>query len=271
MALAAFFCFSLQDASVKWLVAGMAVVQVLFARSLVISLFITVRSGPTLWVTLWRSPYRPQLLIRGLLLLTAWILFYSASRHLQLAELTTIYYTSPLLVTVLSIFFLKEQVPLTRWIAAGTGFAGVLVACMPRNATHVTSIALAFFASVLWAISITLMRSMATKVSSYSQMLAQNVILLVGCGFALPWSWSPVSPESLILMLGLGAFGGLGQYLMIEAAAKVPASVMAPLEYSSLIWSFALGYLIWGDIPSANVFIGAAIIIACGLLILRSD
>jgi drug/metabolite transporter (DMT)-like permease len=271
LALAAFLCFSLQDASVKWLVAGMAVVQVLFVRSAVISLFLTLRFGPSLWAKLWASPCRLQLLIRGILLLGAWICYYTASRHLQLAEMTTIYYASPILVTLLSIVFLGERVPKTRWIVAGTGFAGVLVACMPRDASQTTAIALAFAAAILWSISMTLMRSMAARVTSYLQMLAQNFILLVACGLALPWSWTPVAPDKLALMIGVGAIGGLGQYLMFEAAGRAPASVIAPMEYSSLVWAFALGFFIWGDFPSANVFIGGAIIIASGIFLLTSE
>jgi len=271
LALASFLCFSLQDASVKWLVAGMAVVQVLFVRSAVISLFLTVRFGPSLWKELWASPYRFSLLIRGLLLLGAWISYYTASRHLQLAEMTTIYYASPILVTFLSIIFLGERVPKTRWIVAGTGFLGVLIACMPRDVSHTTAIALAFGAAVMWAISMTLMRSMAPKVSSYVQMLAQNSILLVGCGLALPWNLSAVEPSQLALMIGVAAIGGLGQFLMFEAAGRAPASIIAPMEYSSLLWAFALGFLIWGDIPSANVFIGGLIIIVSGVFLLTSE
>jgi drug/metabolite transporter (DMT)-like permease len=271
LALAAFLCFSLQDASVKWLVAGMAVVQVLFVRSAIISLFLTLRLGPSLWAELWASPYRIPLLIRGLLLLGAWISYYTASRHLQLAEMTTIYYASPILVTFLSIIFLGERVPKTRWIVAGAGFVGVLIACMPRDVSHTTAIALAFGAAVMWAISMTLMRSMAPKVPSYVQMLAQNSILLVACGLALPWNLTAVEPGQLALMIGVAAIGGLGQFLMFEAAGRAPASIIAPMEYSSLLWAFALGFFIWGDIPSVNVFVGGLIIIVSGVFLLTSE
>jgi drug/metabolite transporter (DMT)-like permease len=271
LALGAFFCFALQDASVKWLVAGIAVAQVLFVRSVVISLFLTLRFGPALWGKLWVSPLRYQMLVRGLLLFGAWISYYTASRHLQLAEMTTIYYASPILVTFLSIIFLGEHVPLTRWVVAGIGFLGVIIACLPRDTTQTTAIALAFCAAVLWSISMTLMRSMATKVPSHFQMLAQNSILLVACGSMLPWSWSAVPAHKLLLMITVGALGGIGQYLMVEAAGKAPASVTAPMEYSSLIWAFALGFLIWGDVPAINVFIGGVIIIASGAFLLLSE
>jgi len=271
LALGAFFCFSLQDASVKWLVAGIAVVQVLFVRSALISLALTGRFGTALWVDLWTSPYRFQLLARGLLLLAAWVCYYTSSRYLQLAEMTTIYYAAPILVTFLAIIFLKESVPKLRWLVAGTGFVGVVIACMPRDLSQTQAIGLAFAAAILWAISMTLMRSMATKVQTELQMIAQNSILLVACGVTLPWTWTNVPWETLMLMIGVGVCGGLGQYLMVEAASKAPASVTAPMEYSSLIWAFALGFVIWGDIPSLNVFIGGLIIIASGAILLLAE
>lgn len=268
LALGAFFCFSLQDASVKWLVAGIAVVQVLFIRSAVITTALTLRFGPDLWRKLWASPYRLQLLLRGILLLAAWVSYYTASRHLQLSEMTTIYYASPILVTFLAIIFLGEKVPKTRWVVSGAGFVGVIIACLPRDASQTAAIGLALLAAILWSISITLMRSMATKVPSYFQMLAQNVILLIACGTLLPWSWTWVSWDKLLLMAGVGLFGGLGQYLMVEAAGRAPASVTATMEYSSLIWAFMLGAIIWGDIPPHNVWIGGAIIVVSGLYLL---
>jgi drug/metabolite transporter (DMT)-like permease len=256
---------------VKWLVAGAAVVQVLFVRSAVITLFLTARFGRPLWHELAVSPYRLPLILRGFLLLGAWVSYYTASRHLQLAEMTTIYYASPVLVTVFSIVFLGERVPAMRWLVAGCGFLGVVVACLPHDTSHPASIALAFLAALLWSVSITLMRSMAQKVRSTLQMLAQNTLLLVACGLLLPWNWTPMPVEKIALMVGVGAFGGIGQYLIVEAAGRAPASVTAPMEYSSLIWAFVLGLLIWGDVPPLTVFVGGAIIIASGALLLFTE
>lgn len=271
MALGAFFCFALQDASVKWLVADVAVVQVLFVRSAVITLFLTARFGRPLWHQLAVSPYRLPLALRGFLLLAAWVSYYTASRHLQLAEMTTIYYASPILVTVFSILFLGERVPPMRWVVAGCGFLGVVIACLPHDTSQPASIALAFLAALLWSVSITLMRSMAQKVPSTLQMLAQNALLLVACGVFLPWNWTPIPLSTLLLMAGVGACGGIGQYLIVEAAGRAPASVTAPMEYTSLIWAFTLGLLIWGDVPPLTVFIGGAIIIASGALLLVTE
>jgi drug/metabolite transporter (DMT)-like permease len=270
LALAAFFCFALQDASVKWLVAGVAVVQVLFVRSAVITLFLTARS-PALWRDLVLSPYRLALLLRGVLLLGAWVSYYTASRQLQLAEMTTIYYASPILVTVFSILFLGERVPGLRWLVAALGFAGVIIACLPHDTSHPAAIALAFAAAVLWSVSLTLMRALAARVPSMLQMLAQNAILLLACAVFLPWTWTSVPWTQIGLMMGVGIIGGAGQYLIFEAVRRAPASVTAPMEYTSLIWAFLLGMLIWGDIPPLTVFIGGAIILASGALLIFTE
>jgi drug/metabolite transporter (DMT)-like permease len=123
----------------------------------------------------------------------------------------------------------------------------------------------------LWSVSITLMRALAARVPSMLQMLAQNAILLLACAAVLPWAWASVPWTAILLMIGVGIIGGAGQYLIFEAVRRAPASVTAPMEYTSLIWAFLLGMLIWGDIPPLTVFIGGAIILGSGALLIFTE
>ncbi|MDP4822591.1 MAG: DMT family transporter [Aestuariivirgaceae bacterium] len=271
LSVAAFVLFAAQDAAVKWLVAGVAVAQILFVRSLTIVAILTVWKGVPLWRELAASPHRRPLLLRGVLLLSAWMCFYNAARYLQLAELTVIYYGSPLIVTLLSVPILRERVPPTRWAVTALGFTGVLVACLPHDASQPLAMALAGVASFLWAMSMLLMRSVAGKASSFVLSLSQNATLLLGCAFIAPFLWAHLPLTHYALMIAIGMGSGMGQFLMFEAAKRAPASVMAPMEYSSLLWAFLLGFVIWGDVPPWTVFAGGGLIILSGLTMLLTE
>jgi drug/metabolite transporter (DMT)-like permease len=267
----AFMLFAAQDAAVKWLVVAASVPQILFVRSFTIVGMLMLWKGPKLWAELATHPQLRPLLLRGVLLLSAWLCFYNAARFLQLAELTVIYYGSPLLVTLLSVPVLGERVPGSRWVATALGFTGVIVACLPHDTSQPWPMALAGLASVLWAFSMLLMRSVSGKASSWVLMLSQNATLLFACAIIAPFVWQTVPASHIWLMAAIGAGSAVGQFLIFEAAKRAPASVVAPMEYSSLLWAFGLGFLIWGDVPHTTVFAGGAMIILSGIVMLITE
>ena len=267
----AYGLFSLQDAIVKWLVESLAVPQVLFFRSLVIvaiALVLTGREGPR---QLLRGPNKGALLLRAVLILLAWMLYYSAARHLGLAELTTIYFVAPILVVGLSVLILKERVDAMRWAIVSLGFAGAVLAALPGAPVSLTPAILALLAAFCWGLSSILLRMVSRTESTANQMLASNLLFLLACGAALPWVWETVEATQGALLIGLGLAGGLGQYLLFEAFRHAPASTVAPVEYSGLVWAFALGYWVWGDVPAFHVFAGAALIVASSLALIASE
>ena len=120
--------------------------------------------------------------LRSFLIMTAWLCFYTAARDLQLAELTTIYYAAPIIVTVFSIFMLGEKVPLVRWAAVAIGFVGVFIACDPANLGLSWPVLLVLAAAVLWGLAIVLMRKIAMQEKSIVQMVLSNGFFLVTTG-----------------------------------------------------------------------------------------
>ena len=270
--LGAFFLFSCQDAAVKWLVATIAVPQILFFRSMtIVALISAQKRGFSAWSQLYHSPDRWPLVFRGLLMLGAWLFFYNAAKTLPLAELTVIYYGSPLIVTLLSVPVLGEKVPASRWFATIIGFAGVITACLPHDASQPLAMGLAGIAAVFWAISMLLMRSIAGRASASVIMLSQNLTLGLGCLPALGFIWVTPSVFDMALIIAIGVGSALGQYLIYRAAQVAPASVVAPMEYSSLFWAFGLGYLIWGDVPADTVFLGGAMIMISGITMIMVE
>ena len=268
---AAFAIFSLHDAGIKWLVAGYAPLQVLFIRSCVILLICVCVGRERVVVQSIRSPIRTALLLRSLGLLGAWLAFYTAAKSLQLAELTTIYFASPLMVAALAVPILGERISPARWASILVGFAGVLIACKPDVRAPAGAIGLALLAAALWAGSMILIRQIALRESTLVQMLTSGFAFVVLTGPAMFWFWKTPEPTQLILMASIGTLGAVAQFLLIEGIKRAPASVVSPLEFTALVWSFVLGYVIWGDVPAITVFAGAGLILVSGALIIVGE
>ena len=269
----AYFLFSLQDASVKWLVVALPVWQILFVRSVTIFSLCFLFGGRPLMRAARHSPVLKPLFLRNLLLLAAWLSYYTAARDLGLAELTTLYYASPIVMTILSVPILGEKVPSYRWLAVVVGFVGVVVACgiAVKGLTLSRPVYLALQAAVFWAVASVLLRKTALHERTQVQMVISSGFFLLFTAIAVPFVWQPVSLMDLALMAGTGLLAGIGQFALFEGMRRAPVSVLAPFEYTSLVWAFALGYFIWSDVPGSNVVVGAALIFSAGTIIIASE
>ncbi|TIO14590.1 MAG: DMT family transporter [Mesorhizobium sp.] len=268
---AAYFLFSTQDASIKLLVAGMTVWQIMFFRSVTVLAACGAIGRRTLFADTANSPIVRPMLVRSAFTLAAWLCYYNAARSLQLAELTTIYYAAPIIVTVLSVVMLGETVPLLRWAAVFVGFVGVFIACDPARLGFSVPVLLVLAAALLWGIAVVLLRKTAMQERTTIQLVLNNFyFLLFSAVPALIWWRMPDAPQ-LMLLMSVGALGGVAQYMLFEGMKRAPVSIVAPFEYTSLVWAFALGFAIWGDVPRTEVFMGAALIIGAGLLIVGNE
>lgn len=268
---ASYFLFTLHDAVIKLLVTDVSVWQIIFFRSLAILVACVAIGGRGFVRRVARSSIARTMAVRSVVLLAAWLSYYTAAKSLQLAELTTIYYAAPIVATLLAIPLLGEKVPAARWAAIILGFIGVLIAANPVGLTISLPVGLALLAAVLWAGASVLLRKSAMSESTLVQMTLTNAcFVLLTFGMAA-YHWQPVSLKSGLLLALVGLLGGGAQASLFEAMRRAPVSVLAPFEYSSLIWAFVLGYVIWNDIPAHNVAIGAALIFCAGLLIISSE
>ena len=267
----AYFLFSCQDAAIKLLVETIDVWQIMFFRSVVVLTGCVLFSGPGVIVQSVRSPIVGAMVARSVLILSAWLSFYGAARYLQLAELTTIYFTAPVIVTVLSIVVLGEKVPALRWVAVLTGFVGVFVACDPGATGLSWPIVMVLAAAFLWAMSVVLIRKLALRERTIIQIVLNNVFFLAAAAVPMIVTWHTPSATELTLMVSVGLVGGLAQFGMFEGMKHAEASVLAGFEYTALIWAFLFGYMIWGDLPRPAVFFGAALIFGAGLLMVVGE
>lgn len=267
----AYVLFSAQDAAIKLLVAGISVWQVLFFRSAVILAGCAATGGMQLFRDTARSPIVGAMFVRSLIILVAWLSYYTAAKDLQLAEMTTIYFAAPVIVTILSVFVLREEVPLLRWAAVVIGFVGVFIACDPAQLGITIPVLLVLVAAFFWALSIVLLRKIALSERTMVQIVLNNIFSLVIASVPLVLFWKTPDLGELALLALVGLFGGTAQFMLFEGMKRAAASVIAPFEYTSLVWSFAFGYLIWNDVPRPEVFIGAALIVAAGVIIIAGE
>lgn len=269
--LLAYGLFCLRDAGVKWLAATTPVWQIMFFHSLTVLVGTVALGGRPLLRRAVATPMKPPLLARSLLMMTSWLLFFSASRSLPLGQLTTLYFVAPLAITLMAGRLLGEHVTPARWAAVSIGFVGVMFASDPFGVTASLPTLLVLAAAAMWAYGVIQMRRIARLESSLLQMLYGNAVFLVGSGVATVATWHPPAGIEWPLLLAVGVFGGLAQFAVFEAARAVPASVLATLEYSALLWAFLLGFVVWGDIPVPAVLSGALLIAGAGILLLVTE
>lgn len=262
LASAGYACFALQDAIVKFLVADYEVPQILFMRSLIIVLITWPLALHFRHPSIMKSRYRGTVVLRAGLMLVAWLLFYNAAKHLGLAELTTLYFSAPIMVVFLSILVLKESVGMGRWIACLGGFVGVVIAANPAHSPNLLPAAMCVAAGFCWAWSTILIRLVSKTETTLTQMWATSLLFALACAVSFPWLWKTPDATGWSLMILLGLVATIGQYLLYEGFRHAPASALAPVEYTGLIWAFIYGYAIWMEIPTTNVFVGAALIVA---------
>jgi drug/metabolite transporter (DMT)-like permease len=270
--IAAVTLFSFLDTLAKLSSQRVPTVEVVWFRYAIHFALAMVFLNPWQSRSAWRTS-RPmaQLARAGLLTLCTGLNFL-ALRYLQLVETVTIQFLAPLCIAVLSVIFLKETVGARRWAAIAVGFAGILVVTRPGLVEVHWAVLLSLASVVSSAGYFIMTRSLAMTESSGSMLLVMAAFPTV---LLLPWLYATwVTPPDLLtwmMLAGTGVFGALGHYLLILAHRDVPASVLAPFSYTQIIGMVALGYLVFGHVPSAWTFAGASIIIASGLYLLAEE
>lgn len=211
-------------------------------------------------------------LLRGVLGIGMMATFVYGVHRLPLSTTYSIFFIAPLLITALSGPILGERVGPRRWVAIGIGLIGVLVLLRPSGEGMLSLAALAVLAAALgYAVSAITVRLLSRTDSTQAMMVWLMVMLTLGAGaLALP-AWAPIRGEDLWLIAGLGVAGSIGQYAVTEAFRLGEASLIAPLEYTALIWGVLLDLSLWGVLPDSTTWVGAAIIVASGLYLLRRE
>jgi drug/metabolite transporter (DMT)-like permease len=281
---------SIQDAVVKGLSADYPVFEIVFVRSLVaISLLVALagfRGGLGSLGT-----RRPLLhLLRGSFMFASYTCYNLALAALSLPETVSLSYSAPLFMTALSVPLLGEVVGLRRWAAVVVGFLGVLVIMRPEADSLTPSTLLAVLAGLTYAISALLARRLGATDSAEAMAFSVTLIYIgasaaAGLAFGhggitaadspsiafMLRGWSVPPAGDLGLMALCGVIAAIGIYLLGQAYRLAPAAAVAPFEYSSLPFAVLWGYLFWGTVPGAHLWLGIALLVGSGLYVLRRE
>ena len=264
------FVYSLSDALGKWLVATYSVGQLLLIRSSAAFVVLAPFAWRAGWAAFATMP-RPRLqILRVLLCSLEVVFFFWAVSYLPLADVTTFYLAGPIFVTALSPFLLGEKIDWKRWAAVLAGFVGVAVAMRPSLASVSSSALVALAGSFCFALLMMVTRAVRGTpdiVLATTQMISTG---LFGAALA-PFGWVAPGARDTALLALVGVVAMLGLVCVNRALKLAPASVVAPYQYSFILWAVILGYLVFGDVPTALLVSGAAIIVAAGIFLFWRD
>lgn len=272
LALTAFGLYATHDAVVKFLGGAYTTFQIIFFATLltfpfVFGLLLLDRTEGTLIA---RHPYWQ--LVRGLLsIVTANLAFY-AFTHLPLAQAYAILFATPLLVALMAVPFLGEALSLRRGLAVLTGLVGVLIVLRPGFAPlslgHFAGIGAAFSG----AMTSVVMRKVGPAERTAVLMLYPMLALVIVMACILPWVYRPMPLAHLGLLTVMAGFAFFGAVSFIAAYKRAPAAIVAPMQYSQILWASFYGWLFFGETPDAYTALGVAVIIGSGLyIVLRKD
>lgn len=212
---------------------------------------------------------------RGLMGTLAMGMGFAGLAYLPLPEVTAISYASPLMVVILAAMFLGEEVRLFRIIAVAIGLIGVLIVLAPRLSIGVTAgsreafgamvvLGSAMFAALaqVFVRKLVLIES-TTAIVFYFSMTATLLSLVT-----IPFGWVWPTPFETALLIGCGLLGGVGQILLTSCYREADASLVAPFDYASMIFSLGIGFFIFGETPTLTMLSGAALVVTAGILII---
>jgi drug/metabolite transporter (DMT)-like permease len=270
--LGAVLLFALMDAGLKLLSSHYPPLQVAALRGLSSLPLVAIWVLATVPARSLLRVHWPLHLLRGVLGIAMMAGFVYGLRTMPLSTAYAITFVAPLLVTAMAGPLLKEQVGAGRWTAIGIGLVGVLVILRPTGEGMLTAGGLAILvAAICYALGAVTVRMLAQRDSTQALVFWFVVLLSLGAWLlALP-AWVPLQAAHAWIIAGVGVSGSLAQVALTEAFRRGEASLIAPLEYTALVWGVILDVTLWSVLPDGVTWIGAGIIVASGLYLLRRE
>jgi drug/metabolite transporter (DMT)-like permease len=211
-------------------------------------------------------------LLRGALAVLMLGSFVYAVRESSLATTYSIFMCAPLLVAALSAPMLGERVARAQWAAIAAGLAGVLLMIAPRGGQWVSLGALAaVVAAATYSLAVVSLRLLSRTETPESMVFWFTALLSVGAGLLAIPGWLPLQLEHWPLFVGVGVTGALGQHFITDAFRNAPAAIVAPFEYTALLWGVALDLVVWRVLPGGVTLAGGAIVIGAGLYLMERE
>lgn len=260
--------FPIMNGMVKLLTATYPSEQVVWARVashlvLVAAIFLP-RRGLKMLVS--RQPL--QQFICSMTLLTSTIFFFGAVKHVGVAEAISISFIAPLAVVFLAWPLLGERITWMRLAAVAVGFTGVLVVIRPGSSVFQWASLMLVASAIAYAIYQIYIRRVGAldhpSTTVFYSALGSTIVMTA----VVPFAWvTPKSWTDIALLSSLGIFGGIGHYCVARALTYAPANFIAPFNYTQMIGSVIVGYLMFGEVPDMYTWLGAALIVGAGFMV----
>ena len=282
------FIFSLQDAIIKQVSGAYPLTEVVGIRSMVgVPILLLLVRWEVGWQALASAPILP-LVLRALIMLAAYTVYYMAFPALPLADAVALYFTVPLFMTALAVPYLGEQVNWKVWAAVVLGFAGVLVMLQPGSGLFEPAALLSLLAAALYGSAMLMARKMGVHQAASVMAFFQNAVFLAGAGLAAivfaalgvqgfehpslnflvrPWVM-PTLTDGL-LIASCGVIAAVGTLFLTNAYRVAKTSTVTPFEYTGILWAPLWGFLFFGEVPRLTTVAGAIVIGVAGLVAMR--
>ena len=269
-AVAAYFSFSILDAFQKTAVINHSIFQLLFIKYIFTLLLSCSEAKRKKNYKFWQSNNVKLQVLRSFFSIIESGCFVLAFRYLSLADVHSVGSLTPVIIVALSALILKENVSPKTWIAIFVGFLGVLIILRPGlsifDIKSLLPLMAAFFLGLYQVVTRKVSKNDSTETSLFYTSLIGFIVMSI---LAFVY-WQPLTLNSYFLFTGIGIFFSMGIYFQIIALSKARASIIQPFHYTLIFWAIILGYLVYDDLPNIPTIVGAIIIAASGIYVLRA-
>lgn len=266
-AILAMACFAVLDTTNKFLIASVPLLMVLWFRYAFQAVASTAMMWPRSGMTMFQTQSFRLQIVRGLLLLMCSVLGFASLKYMPVAEFTAFIMLTPLVVTALARFVMKEQVSLLRWLFVSGGLLGALLIVRPGGSMDTSHAWLPLSLVVSNALFQILTSHMAKTESPVTMHLYTGWVgALIASGLVGLGAWTTdLTPFEWVLMCLIGCAGTLGHYLLILAFSRAPAANVTPFLYSGIAFATFAGWLVFAHVPDHWARMGMLMIALCGL------
>ena len=269
-AVAAYFSFSILDAFQKTAVINHSIFQLLFIKYIFTLLLSCSEAKRKNNYKFWQSNNVKLQVLRSFFSIIESGCFVLAFRYLSLADVHSVGSLTPVIIVALSALILKENVSPKTWIAIFVGFLGVLIILRPGLSIFDIKSLLPLMAAFFLGLYQVVTRKVSENDSTETSLFYTSLIGFIVMSILAFVYWQPLTLNSYFLFTGIGIFFSMGIYFQIIALSKARASIIQPFHYTLIFWAIILGYLVYDDLPNIPTIVGAIIIVASGIYVLRA-
>ena len=270
--LAAVGVFAIMDALTKQLTGSYPAIQIACLRGASSLPFVAISYLVTGKLHLLRPVrFGLHILRAALAIVMMWGFLWALSRA-SMADTYAVFMSAPLLVVLAASWILGEKVDRQLWFAIVAGLGGVFVMLRPSVAGLVSFAGLATLLSALaYAFVVVLVRVLARTDTTASMVFWYLLMLSIGAGALAAPGWVPLHADHWPWIVAIGLTGWAGQHLITDAFRLAPASLVAPYEYTALVWAVGIDWIVWQVLPGARMIIGSTIVVGAGLYLLHRE